>query len=685
MTQLRNVFPALLAAVLAGVSLMAAQSKGEVTMRAAVEKESVEGDVKGALVMYERAAKEAGSDRALAARALLAAGDAYRKMGDARARGVYERVASEFADQPTAVSRARSQLATMSPAGPVKRQLWSGPKVHGDIGTISRDGRLVSFIDWGTQELAVHDFTTGEDRLLTAKGDASDDQAVDGAISRDGRQVAYTWFNNTKFRSELRLVPMTGGSGTPPTILVDNPDISYVKPFDWSPDGTSIITRLTRVDSTGQIALVAVRGGAISVLETVDWRGPTNAGFSPDGKLVAYDLPVSETVPARDVFVISVDGTRKTRVVEHPAHDTFVGWSPDGRALLFVSDRGGTRGLWSMPIADGRVNGVAQLLRSDFDSYSSSLGVTASGALVFAAKASAIQVFTADIDFNTGTLLSTPTPVKETYVWDQRVPAWSPDGKLLAFNLNDRQPFTVGVHSVDAGLSRTLAPQIASGFLPRWSPHGALTFQGVDFKGRQGIFQIDPQTGAASAVVTRTGTNDYLHHPNWTADGKWLVYARNSGELNRVILRNWASGAERDLLPNHDCCMFRISPDGRWLAFSGRDAATKSRGVSIMDVSSGASRRVFNVDEPGQITNLLEWLPDSERLLVSKSEKGTASGWIVSMNGASPVRLDPRLPQDSLVADRIRVHPDGKRIAFDSGTSSYEVSALENFLPTTAR
>jgi Tol biopolymer transport system component len=680
MTQLRRLSAAVLVAVLIGAPPTAAQrSSAELTMRAAVEKETVEGDVKAAVAMYERAAKEAGADRALAARALLAAADVYRKMGDRRAEALYERLETEFADQPAVVSRVRGQAGEAHVGAPTTRQLWTGRKVRGDIGTASRDGRFIAYIDWDTTELALHDLQTGDDRLLTDKGTATDDYAETGVISRDGRSVAYSWFNNAAFRYQLRSVPVAGSKATP-VVLIDDPEVRYVRPFEWSPDGRSILTKITRVDNTAQIALVAVPGGAVTVLETVDWRGPTQAGFSPDGALIAYDLPVSETSHNRDIFILDVGGAHKATVVEHAAYDVLVGWAPDGRSLLFVSDRGGSRGLWAVPVAEGRAGGKAQLVRPDFNSFSSTVGITESGALLFAHKTSAVQVFTAGIDLSTGKLSSTPVAVKETYVWDQRFPAWSPDGKFLAFNASGGLPFSVAIHSADDGQSRMLVPQLAGGVLPRWSPHGALTFQGVDFKGRQGIFQVDPATGAASAIVTNRDGDGYLHHPSWTADGKWLVYGRNTGDKNRVLLREWASGTERELLPDV-LNLFRISPDGRWLAFISRDAATRTGAVSLLNVASGASRRIFEVAEPGRVTNLLEWLPDSLRLLVSKVENGAASGWIVPIEGGAPTRLDPGLPRDALTSDRLRVHPDGKRIAFDAGASSYEVSALENFLP----
>ena len=69
--------------------------------------------------------------------------------------------------------------------------------------------------------------------------------------------------------------------------------------------------------------------------------------FSPDGRDLAYDLPASDTSHQRDVFVLAVDASREIPVVVHSSNDVVMGWSPDGRQLLFASDRrSGAMGLW---------------------------------------------------------------------------------------------------------------------------------------------------------------------------------------------------------------------------------------------------------------------------------------------------------------------------------------------------
>src|SRR5438552_1369294 len=140
--------------------------------------------------------------------------ECYRKQGDAQAQRVYERIVREFPDRKNAVATATARLGTTGQAngnaGTISRQVWAGPNVGHQNGTVSPEGRYLSFMD--QRELAVHDFVTGVDRRVTNRGAQSLDDAENSAISRDGTQVAYSWYNQAKFRYELRTTKLELGA-----------------------------------------------------------------------------------------------------------------------------------------------------------------------------------------------------------------------------------------------------------------------------------------------------------------------------------------------------------------------------------------------------------------------------------------------------------------------------------------
>src|SRR5688572_21191200 len=143
-------------------------------LKAAMNTELVDGNVKAAIDQYTRIVDRYGRiDRATAAQALLRMAEAYQKLGDAQAKSAYERLVREYGDQREAVAVARVRLGgatATAVAGIITRQVWTGPNVD-TYGSVSPDGRVLSFTDWSTGDLALHDVTTGRDRRLTNKKD----------------------------------------------------------------------------------------------------------------------------------------------------------------------------------------------------------------------------------------------------------------------------------------------------------------------------------------------------------------------------------------------------------------------------------------------------------------------------------------------------------------------------------
>src|ERR1017187_3981395 len=100
-------FTALAVGALLAAPALAAQSqdKAEVALRAAIEKETVEGNLKAAIEEYKKLAQNA--NKPVASRALVRLGECYEKQGNGDARKTYEQVLSRFADQADAVGQAR--------------------------------------------------------------------------------------------------------------------------------------------------------------------------------------------------------------------------------------------------------------------------------------------------------------------------------------------------------------------------------------------------------------------------------------------------------------------------------------------------------------------------------------------------------------------------------------------------
>src|SRR6266545_4334744 len=96
---------------------------------------------------------------------------------------------------------------------------------------------------------------------------------------------------------------------------------------------------------------------------------------SPDGRTILFDL-------LEDIYRIGIGGGQAERVTSGPAFDYAPRYSPDGRTIVFCSDRGGNMNLWLMN-ADGS---QARALTEEKDAVLSSPSWTPDGLYVLARK-----------------------------------------------------------------------------------------------------------------------------------------------------------------------------------------------------------------------------------------------------------------------------------------------------------
>src|SRR5512137_1821679 len=88
-------------------------NRAEVALRAAMDKEMVDGDLKAAIEMYRRIVANPAGNRLVAAKALLQMGQCYEKLGQADARKTYESLVRDYSDQAEQVQVARNRLTAL--------------------------------------------------------------------------------------------------------------------------------------------------------------------------------------------------------------------------------------------------------------------------------------------------------------------------------------------------------------------------------------------------------------------------------------------------------------------------------------------------------------------------------------------------------------------------------------------
>jgi len=669
--------------------------QAEVDLQAAIRLEAVSGDLKAAIRQYERVAAQYPKDRAVVAEALVRMAGCYQKLGDVESRKIYERVVREFGDQtgPSAVARA-GLAETGDGARLASRRVWAGPNVDSS-GSVSSDGRFISYTDWSTGDLALHDVATGQDRRVTdKKGWSQPEFAIGSAISPDGRQIAYAWqvvspqVPASDHFAEVRVIDIGGGK---PRVILRDPDATGAYIHDWTTDGKSLAVVLHRRDHTREIALVSITDGTRRVLKSFSSAADEpvhKAAVSPDGRFVAFDLSISRTESPRQIHVLAIKAPAQTIVLPGQTVDRVLGWSSDGRYLVFASDRNGVSSIWAVQVVDGRPQGEVELIKSNV--YPRSLGLTRSGALYYAIAASGENIYVGAADFDTGTIIARPKMVPVPYVGVNEFPSWSPDGKAIAYvalknaTTKSSRMSMVMIRSMDTGTVRELMPELSYLFAPDknrpvWAPNGAFVLVGGgDADGRRGIYRVDAVTGKTTALVVSSREDFNVSAHALSANGRTLYMKKRSDDAREqvIVARDLSSGTEREIARRERFGDVVLSGDGMWLATVAFEGTSRAS-LLLMPAAGGDVRELLRVSDPETLGAFVAWLPDSNSLLFRKFTKGVPRRevWRTSIDGERA-----REVLNGILGPNPSIHPDGRQFAYAEGNPSLEIWALENFL-----
>jgi Tol biopolymer transport system component len=396
--KLLSVLAVVFALMLVVASSAYAQPRAGVLFQSGLYQEQVKGDLDAAIKVYERIIVKFPKDRHIVAKALLHIGLCYEKLGTQEAQKTYRHLIKEYADQLEPVAQARARLAALGqlPSGMVVRRVRADCPLFNMFRGISPDGRYISHADLESGDLAIHELATGQNRVLTNEGSEWQEFTVEHIFSPDGQQLAFNWYRKDA-SLELRII---GLDGSKPRTLYHNPEVGYLAPRDWSPDGRQILAILGRKDAGVEIALISVADGSVRALKTA-LSEVGGLRFSPDGRYIVYESPSQQDSSKSDIFVLASDASREMALVEHPANDSVLGWSPDGRHILFSSDRRGATDAWLIPVSDGKADGPPELLIPNIGPIEP-MGFTRDGAFYYHTQTALKDVYTAEVDLKGG-------------------------------------------------------------------------------------------------------------------------------------------------------------------------------------------------------------------------------------------------------------------------------------------
>jgi dipeptidyl aminopeptidase/acylaminoacyl peptidase len=318
-----------------------------------------------------------------------------------------------------------------------------------------------------------------------------------------------------------------------------------------------------------------------------------NPEISPDGSLVVFArgfVDVMKDQNASNLWVVDTRGERLRQLTDGAWRDSAPVWSPDGKRIAFLSNRSGSTQIHVLWL-DTRE--TAQLTRVDRD----------------------------------------PSGL-----------VWSPDGAQIAFMmlLPDETPvLPVKLPSTPKGAQLAKGATVVD--RPSWGSDGI----GQTAKEWRQVFVVDAVTGGTPRQVTSGSFNHSA--PAWSADGRTLLvsgirkpdaeYLRNDTEIYAIALDTLAVTPLTDRKGPDGAP--HVSPDGRWVAYTGYDDQNFTNHVSrlyLMD-ATGAAKRVWATKLPSS-PDPVGWAPDSSGFYYSMEEKGEDNLYFVATApGATPWRV----------------------------------------------
>ena len=161
-------------------------------------------------------------------------------------------------------------------------------------------------------------------------------------------------------------------------------------------------------------------------------------------------------------------------------------------------------------------------------------------------------------------------------------PAWSPDGRRLAYVSFEQKKPVVYVHSLQSGQRQVAANFKGSNSAPAWSPDGSRLAVVLSREGGSQIFTVNPDGSGLRRLMSSTNIDT---EPVYSPDGQFIYFTSDRGGSPQIY-RMPANGgeAQRVTFDGTYNVSARISPDGKNLAYIARNSGRFQ--VAMLDLGA---------------------------------------------------------------------------------------------------
>jgi len=210
-------------------------------------------------------------------------------------------------------------------------------------------------------------------------------------------------------------------------------------------------------------------------------------------------------------------------------------------------------------------------------------------------------------------------------------PAWSPDGKRIAYVSFENKKPVVYVHSIQDAKRTVAANFRGSNSAPAWSPDGSRLAVTLSREGGSQIFVMAPN---GSGLKRLTSSQAIDTEPRFSPDGRWLYFTSDRGGSPQIY-RMPATGGDPQRITFEGSYNVtpRPSPDGKTLAYITRNGGKFQ--VAIIDLANRQVQIITDSDRDESPS----FAPNGRMILLATVINGRGVLSAVSADGRVKQRL----------------------------------------------
>ena len=243
--------------------------------------------------------------------------------------------------------------------------------------------------------------------------------------------------------------------------------------------------------------------------------------LSFDGTRIAF-------AQAAQLFVMNSDGTRKDELTHAQVAMRLPAWSPDDETIAFIGLR--------KTAHSENFDPALYLIRSN------GTGLRQLTEIAIAKPWSPIGKFISFIDPHGQalTLSDTKENLRQLTDLDLGAPAWSPDGKLLAFTGLDKGSPEIFVMDLETSAIRQVTHLRGTSTSPTWSPDGKKVAFAFDDFSKSRIFVADAKGDSVRELIA--AEKFQLYEPAWSPNGREVAVTVEPNIGNPHLLKDQSAG-----------------------------------------------------------------------------------------------------------------------------------------------